>query len=425
MQLRRTSALESTSAPQTSASPGDRPTAQITRHHQVVIVGGGSAGISVAARLCRALKEPDVAIVEPSDTHYYQPLWTLVGAGVLPKERTARPQADLIPDGATWIRAAASRLEPQRNQVVTDQGERIEYELLVVACGIELHWEAIAGLRGNLGTNGICSNYAYDQCEGTWETIRSFRGGTALFTMPPQPIKCAGAPQKICYLAEDAFRRQRVRERTRIVYAAATPSIFAVEAYARSLERVVARKGIDTRYQHELVELDAGAGRATFVDHALEEQVAIDYDMIHVTPPQRAPAVVRESPLADEGGWLAVDRATLRSPTHPNVFAIGDASSLPTSKTGAAIRKQAPVLVANALAQLAGEQPQDRAAYDGYTACPLVTGYGKLILAEFDYRKRPAPSFPVDQTKERWSMYQLKRHGLPAFYWNGMLRGRA
>lgn len=411
------------------AAPGsdeatERWAHRAVRHHEVVIVGGGTAGVSVAARLCRGLADPDVAIVEPSGTHYYQPLWTLTGAGVLPKERSARPQADVIPARASWVQASVVRLDPDADRVLTDRGEWIGYDLLIVACGIELWWEAIAGLAGNVGRAGICSNYAYDQCERTWETIRAFEGGTALFTMPPPPIKCAGAPQKIMYLADDAFRKRGVRERARIVYAAATPSIFPVAEYAKPLERVIARKGIETRYEHELVAVDAERKEATFIDHRSGERVALRYDMLHVVPPQRAPAVVRESPLADAAGWLEVDPATLRSPRYPNVLALGDACSAPTSKTGAAIRKQAPVAAGNALAILRGDGAERLSAYDGYTACPLVTGYGKLVLAEFDYDKRPAPSFPFDQAKERWSMYQLKRHGLPAYYWRRMLKGR-
>ena len=398
--------------------------AKAVRRHQVVIVGGGTAGISVAARLCRALREPDVAIVEPSETHYYQPLWTLTGAGVVPKEKSARPQAGLIPRGATWIRARVSKLDPDANQVLTDEGERIEYDLLVVACGIELDWKGVIGLEGNVGRNGVCTNYAYEECERTWETIRGFQGGTALFTMPPPPIKCAGAPQKIMYLADDAWRKRGVRERTRIVYAAATPVIFPVKEYAQPLERVIARKGIETLYGHELVELRADERQAVFTDHTRGERLPLAYVMVHVVPPQRSPAIVRESPLADADGWLEVDSHTLRSPRYPNVFALGDASSAPTSKTGAAIRKQAPVLAGNVLALLRDEGPQAFGSYDGYTACPLVTGYGKLILAEFDYDKKPTPTFPFDQTKERWSMYQLKRYGLPALYWHGILKGR-
>lgn len=389
-----------------------------------MIVGGGNGGLSVAARLCAALSTPDLAIIEPSDTHYYQPLWTLVGGGVVSREESARPEAGLIPAGATWIRDSVVTLDPANNRVATAGGAVVEYDFLVVACGIELDWNGIPGLAGAVGKDGVCSNYDYETVDYTWRTISQFSGGTALFMMPAPPIKCAGAPQKIMYMADDTFRRRGVRDRTTIIYAAATPSIFAVPAYAATLNEVIARKGITARYQHALVELRPAAHEAVFQNRAKDnEEVVIKYDMIHVAPPQRSPRVVRESPLANEGGWLTVDKHTLQNPSFPNVFALGDASSLPTSKTGAAIRKQAPVLVKNLLAAIAGRSGGDR--YNGYTACPLVTGYGKLVMAEFDYDGKPTPTFPIDQTKEHWSMYQVKRHLLPWLYWNRILRGKA
>lgn len=391
-------------------------------HHRIVIIGGGTAGISVAARLCRALDEPDLAIIEPSATHYYQPLWTLVGGGVTKREASTRPQADLIPTGARWIQSEVTGLRPEENGAVTADGREITYDYLVVAPGLTLRWDEIDGLEGRVGSDGICTNYEYDQCSLTWETIRSFRGGTALFTMPPPPIKCAGAPQKIMYMADDTFRRNGVRDRTEVIYGAATPGIFSVKKYADTLNKVISRKGIDARYQQKLTAVRADEREAVFTDGEGKESV-IGYDMLHVAPPQGPPPFVAESPLAGEGGWVEVDRDTLRHTRFPNVFSLGDASSLPTSKTGAAIRAQAPVLSRNLIEVMLGRQPTE--SYDGYTACPLVTGYGKLLMAEFDYDLEPAPSLPlVDSGKERWTCYQFKRYGLPWFYWNVMLRGR-
>jgi sulfide:quinone oxidoreductase len=414
----------SIAAPETESEStlSDTPPGR-SQKHKVVIVGGGNAGISVAARLARAGTE-DVAIIEPSETHYYQPLWTLVGGGVVDKSRSARPQASVIPKGVKWIKDRAAELDPENNRVVLESGDEVTYDFLVVACGIELDWDAVKGLAGAVGKNDVCSNYSYDTVDYTWKTIENFKGGTALFTMPPPPIKCAGAPQKIAYLADDAFRKNGVRDKSEVIYAAGTPGIFAVPEYAKTLNGVIARKGIDARFQHVLTELRPEAHEAVFEDRANDNaEVVIKYDMIHVTPPQRAPRVVRESPLADDAGWLSVDKRTLRSDKYENVFAIGDASSLPTSKTGAAIRKQAPVMVANLLAAIDKRGPS--ADYDGYTACPLVTGYGKLVMAEFDYELNLAPTFPIDQTKERWSMYQVKKRVLPKLYWDRILTGKA
>lgn len=391
-------------------------------HHDVVVVGGGTAGLSVAARL-RNSGVKDVAVVEPSEKHWYQPLWTLVGGGVFSKEVTERPEADYIPAGATWIRDAAASFDPDNNTVKLASGQEVTYNQLVVCPGIQLDWHKIEGLKGNLGKNGICSNYSFDSVHMTWEFIKNFKGGNAIFTFPPVPIKCAGAPQKIMYLADEAFRRQGVREKSNIIYMAASAGIFGVAKYAASLKKIVERKNIDARYRQNLVAVRPDAREAVFRHLDNGTETVLKYDLIHVVPPQSAPDFIKQSPLADAAGWVAVDKYTTQHVKYPNVFALGDASSLPTSRTGAAIRKQAPVTVENMLAFRAGQSLTAR--YDGYASCPLVTGYGKLILAEFDYDGNPAESFPFDQSQERFSMYALKAYGLPEMYWNGMLRGRA
>ena len=391
-------------------------------HHSVLIVGGGSGGISVAARLRLAADPPEVAIIEPSDQHFYQPIWTLVGAGVFAKETSLRAEADFIPEGVTWIRDAVAEFDPMNNAVVTTRGERVTYDQLVVAAGIQLDWGKIKGLEGNLGKNGICSNYRYDLVDSTWKTLSGFKGGNAIFTFPSTPIKCAGAAQKIMYLADDALRRAGVREKSKVIFGSAAASIFGVKKYARALSKIIERKDITTHFRHDLVEVRAASKEAIFKALDGGPDLVLKYEMLHVVPPQSAPDFVKKSELADKAGWVEVDKFNLQHARFPNVFSLGDCSSLPCSRTGAAIRKQAPVLVENLLAHRAGTPLLGR--YDGYSSCPLVTGYGRLILAEFDYDGNPAETFPFDQSQERYSMYALKAYGLPEMYWNGMLRGR-
>ena len=392
-------------------------------HYQILIVGGGTAGITVAAQLRRKLQPFDVGILEPSDKHYYQPLWTLVGAGVFPKELSERSESAFIPRGADWIQESVAQFRPEENAVVTSSGRSITYDFLVVALGIQIDWDKIPGLKYGLGRNGLCSNYAYKHVDYTWECIRSFQGGTALFTMPNTAVKCGGAPQKIMYLADDHFRRSGVRSRSRIVFATPQNALFAVEKYRKTLDRVVERKQIQIHFQHNLVEIKPDARKAIFEHLDTKERVTVPYEMAHVTPPMSAPDVIKRSPLANAAGWVDVEKFTLQHPRFSNVFPIGDCSGLPTSKTGAAIRKQAPVLVKNLLAAMQGQPLQ--AKYNGYTSCPIVTGYGRLVLAEFDYEGKPQETFPFDQSKERLSMYLLKAYALPRLYWDGMLRGRA
>ncbi|KAA6451261.1 FAD/NAD(P)-binding oxidoreductase [Bacillus swezeyi] len=390
----------------------------------VVIVGAGAAGISVAARLVRAFKKlkGQIVIIDPETKHYYQPLWTLVGAGAAKKEESERDLSSLIPAGVDLIGDAVTEFHPKQNALLTKQGTIVSYDYLVAAAGLQINWNGVKGLRDAVGKNGVCSNYSYHTVDSTWENIRNFKGGTAIFTHPDSPVKCGGAPQKIMYLADDYFRKSNVRNQSEIIFASAKSIIFDVPKYANALEKVVQRKGIQTMYKINLIEIRADSKEAVFENLETKEQEVLKYDLLHVTPPMKAPELLKESALADEDGWVDVDPYTLQHKQFANVFGIGDCTNLPTSKTGAAIRKQAPVIVQNLISLMNGSSLD--AKYDGYTSCPLVTGYNKLVLAEFDYNKTPKETFPFDQSKERLSMYLLKRRLLPIIYWNGMLKGR-
>ena len=399
---------------------------QNTRNHfKIVILGGGTAGLSVASRLKRTLpaKDFDVAIVEPSSTHDYQPLWTLVGGGVCKKEESRRQEVNYIPAGAAWIKEKVATIQPDSNTIVTDSGKSITYDYLIVGLGIKIIWDGIPGLKETIGKNNVCSNYSYDIAEYTWDCIKNFKGGTAIFTMPGTPVKCGGAPQKIMYLADDAFRRQGVRDKSKVVYVTPQKQIFAVEKYRKTLDAVIARKGLEMQFGHELTAIDGPAKTAKVLDKATGQATEMGFDMIHVTPPMGPMDVIKNSPLADDVGWLAVDKYTMQSTKFANVFGLGDCINAPCAKTGAAVRKQSPVVVRNLISLIQGK-PVD-AKYDGYGSCPLVTGYGRLVMAEFGYDGAILETFPFDQSKERWSMYQLKRHLLPQLYWQGMLKGRA
>jgi sulfide:quinone oxidoreductase len=403
--------------------------ARTGRRHRVLIVGGGTAGITVAARLRRA-GVGDVGLVEPSETHWYQPLWTLVGGGVVPKEHTARPMRDLIPSGVAWLRDRALSIDPDARVVETEGSGAVGYDFLVAAPGLQLDWDRIPGLHDALATPRVSSIYDVERAERTWEWLREFPGGRAVFTCPPMPIKCAGAPQKILYLACDHLRRRGRLAGSQMIYGCAPATIFGVPEYAEVLMQVVERYGIDARFGHELVAVDAARREAVFSVAVGDErkEVRIAYDALHVVPPQSAPGWIQRGPLARReppmAGWIDVDKHTLQHVRYPDVFALGDATTTPNSKTGAAVRAQAPVLVANLRAAMAGRPLEAR--YGGYGACPLVTGYGRLLLAEFDYSMKPTPTLPlIDTMRERRLTWLLKRYGLPWMYWHLMLRGLA
>ncbi|WP_413251073.1 FAD-dependent oxidoreductase [Sinomonas flava] len=395
-------------------------------HHKTLIIGGGNAGLSVAARLRRA-GQRDIAVLEPNDKHYYQPLWTLVGGGRAPQKESVRDQASVMPKGVAWIRDAATGIDPEARLVTTASGVEVTYDYLVVAPGIQLDWDRIPGMAEAVESPAASSNFRYDLAPKTWDLIRGMRSGTAVFTMPAGPIKCAGAPQKIAYLAADYWREQGVLDDIRIVMVLPTPGLFGVKAFADELERVVAKYGIEVRKSSEMTAVDPAAQEVVITDHATGTQETLHYDMLHTVPPQSAPDWLKATPLADPknpAGYVEVDKHTLQHTRYPNVFALGDAGSTPNSKTGAAIRKQAPVLVENLLAVMEG-QPAD-ARYSGYGSCPLTTARNRMLLAEFDYSLQPAPSIPlIDTTRERWDMWLLKRYVLPFMYWRLILPGRA
>ncbi|MCB9682275.1 MAG: NAD(P)/FAD-dependent oxidoreductase [Alphaproteobacteria bacterium] len=388
----------------------------------IVVVGGGAAGITVSAMLRQGDNPPAITLVEPSATHYYQPLWTLVGGGVFPREESARPTADFIPDGVTWVQDKVVSFDPEAKTVALSNGDTLSYDYLVVSPGIQLDWHKIEGLEGHLGKDGICSNYRYDTVESTWKTLQGLKKGRAVFTYPSTPIKCAGAPQKIMWLTEHYLDKHGIRDKVEIVYASATADIFGVERYARSLRKLVAERDIHPLYKHDLVAVRPASKEAVFRKLDGGDEVVLSYDMLHVVPPMSAPDFVKQSPLADKAGWVEVDPGTLQHTRFPDVFSLGDACSAPNSKTAAAVRKQAPVVVRNLQDVIAGRAPSAR--YDGYASCPLVTGYGRLIMAEFVYGGVPAETLPYDQSKERYSLWALKAYALPRMYWHGMLRGR-
>lgn len=395
----------------------------------VVIIGGGTAGITVASRLSRLKGPPVITIVEPSEYHYYQPLWSMVGAGIFPATASRRDEARYIPKGARWIRDVAAGVDPDARTVHTLRGETLPYDFVVVAPGLQMNWEAIPGLAETIGRNGVCSNYGYEHAQYTWDVVRSFAGGTALFTQPATPIKCGAAPQKVMYLSADHFRKEGILDQTDIHFFTPGSVLFGIPAFRETLEKVVERYGINVHLRHELVSINGESKEAVIRVRDEDSNVVgadtYPFDMIHVAPPMSPPDFIRQSGLSNDAGWVDVDKNTLQHRRYPNVFALGDASSAPNAKTGAAIRKQAPVVVHNLDEMMRHGVLENAKSYDGYSSCPIITGYGKLVLAEFDFENRLMPSFPFDTSKERFSMYALKKYALPVMYWNGMLKGLA
>lgn len=411
------------------ANRGKTPTDVADATHEVVIVGGGAAGIAVASSLLARKPDLDVAILDPADVHFYQPGWTMVGAGVFDAAITAKTMASLIPRNAKWIKGAVAAFEPEKNAVILDGCRVVKYRKLIVAAGLKLNWAGVEGLPETLGRNGVTSNYRFDLAPYTWRLVQEMKQGRAIFTQPPMPIKCAGAPQKAMYLSADHWLRNGRLDDINIDFFAAAPVLFGVKDYVPALMEYVNRYHASLHFQHTLTKIDGPGKRAWFSAIDAEGKTSVvetEFDMIHVVPPQSAPDFIRVSPLADAAGWVDVDQASLRHKKLADVYALGDVMNAPNAKTAAAARKQAPVVAHNVLRDLGHVAGAD-AAYDGYGSCPLTVEYGKIVLAEFGYGGKLLPSFPawlIDGKQPSRLAWLLKERLLPPIYWQGMLRGR-
>lgn len=398
--------------------------------HQIVVVGGGAAGLAAAASLLARASDLDIAIIDPAEAHYYQPGWTLVGAGVFTPEQTRKTLADHVPRGAKLIKAAVVAFDPANNAVILEGCRVVHYEKLIVAAGLKLDWDGIEGLPETLGKNGVTSNYRYDLAPYTYELVKSLNGGTALFTQPAMPIKCAGAPQKAMYLSCDIWKEKGTLTKTRVEFLNTGPGLFGVADYVPPLMEYVEVYGIHLSFGHTLFKIDGPNKTAWFRKTDKEGKVEIverKFDMIHVVPPQTAPDFIKASPLASETGWVSVDQSTLKHTKYDNVYSLGDVMSAPNAKTAAAARKQAPVVAENLLADMGRLPSTERAVYDGYGSCPLTVERGKIILAEFGYGGKRIPSFPkwlIDDLKPSRLAWFLKEKLLPPIYWQAMLKGR-
>ncbi|KAG1741501.1 sulfide-quinone oxidoreductase [Suillus paluster] len=402
---------------------------------RVLVIGGGSGGLTVANQIYnrfkaagRPLNPGDVVVLDAANYHYYQvsrtnnSLMTLVGAGLRPKTDFKRPLASLFPPHIMHIAENVKSFYPETSSVTTTSGRTISYDSLVVAAA------SLACRRLSPDpSSGVSSIYSYDTCDKVWHDVDALRSGNAIFTQPAGIIKCPGAPQKIMWMAWDNYHKSGRGNNINIEFMNGMPTMFSVKKYSDALNALRIERGIGAEFQHNLVSIDAANKKATF-KKADGSTVDRDFTLLHVTPPMGPLDFIKGTSIADPTGWVEVDQATLRhvKPEFGNIFALGDCSSLPTSKTAAAITSQAPVLTEN-LFSVMDTGKVSSAKYDGYTSCPLFTGYGELMLAEFKYGFEPKESFANylgDQTKRKRLFYHFGKDLFPWAYWNRMLHGK-
>ncbi len=391
----------------------------------IVVIGGGSAGIGLLASLLKRDPHLNITLIEPNDHHSYQPAWTLVGGGAYDVKKTRRPLADVLPNGVTWVQAAVTELLPDEKTLILDSGQRVTWSNLIVCPGLRLAWENVEGLHDTLGRNGVTSNYSYEHATYTWQLVQQLKGGKAIFTQPAMPIKCAGAPQKALYLSCDHWLKQGNLSNIDVEFNLAGAALFGVPTFVPPLMKYVEKYNARLAFNANLVKVDGPARKAWFEVKDAEGTVTLEeksFDLLHVVPPQVSPDFIRQSPLADAAGWCEVDPHSLQHLRYPHIFGLGDVCSTTNAKTAAAVRKQIVVVAENLLA-LRKQAPLPL-KYDGYGSCPLTVEKGKVVLAEFGYGGKLLPTFPLDPTQARRSMWFLKATLLPWFYWNGMLKGR-
>ena len=400
----------------------------VARNSPLLIIGGGAAGIALAASLLKRSPRLDITIVEPATEHFYQPGFTLVGAGVFKIPQIRRPTASLMPPQVKWIKAAVTHILPEQNQVVLSDNTKLSYERLAVCAGLKLNWGAVAGLEETLGKNGVTSNYRFDLAPYTWELVSGLKKGTALFTQPPMPIKCAGAPQKALYLSAHHWESQGLLKNIDIGFCNAGAVLFGVKEFVPALLEYIERYRVNLQLGHNLVRVDGPARLATFATTTSDGQAVlkeISFDMLHVCPPQCAPDFIRNSAVADRAGWVSVNQTTLQHTKYRNIWSIGDVCNAPNAKTAAAVRKQAPIAAENILADI--KKQKAVYGYNGYGACPLTVERGKIVLAEFGYGGKLLPSLPlwlVQGTRPTRIAWWLKKTLMPILYWDYMLKGK-
>ena len=392
-----------------------------------VVAGGSIGGLTVAARLLRAVPEADITIIEPRDEHHYQPGYTLVGAGVYNRDDVLFDQKSLFLPGMKWVKDYLEAFEPERNRVITGSGDIIDYDYLIAGLGVEPDFDSVKNLKEALITDYVANIYDLSSGEKFRKLAREFDSGNAVFTYPAGFVKCGGVPQKITWLSEDLWRNEGKHNRIEIHFHTTRNTLFpAVPRLDEAVKPLIDARGINNHFNQTLRAIDISTRTAIFEESTENDslhEIRRPYDLLHPMPRFRTPKPLRDGPLTREGigGQLSDNRHTLQHQQYPNIFGVGDCAATGAAKTAATIRKQAPVVAGNLIDLALGYEPSNK--YDGTSGCPLLTRYGRCMMFEFDFEGNLIHEWLYRPTQETRIWWDFKVHGLKQLYRHIMMNG--
>ena len=393
---------------------------------RVAIIGGGTGGTLVANRLRRQYPAEalEIVVIDCDDRHVYQPGLLFVPFGLEDPDGIVRSRRAQLHDGIEFRQAEVDRVDTAANTVHFGDDEGLAYDALVIASGAKLLYEETEGLRGPGWGESVFGFYSVQDATALREALAGFERGRLVVNLVDMPIKCPVAPLELCFLADWFLRERGVRDQVEITYVTPLDAAFTKPVAAEHLGGMLERRGIG-------LETEFATGRVEGAEHRLIswDEREVPFDLAVVIPLHGgAPFVERSPGLGDDLGFVAVDVHTLQSKVAPNVFAIGDAASLPTSKAGSATHFEAETLCANVGRALEGEEPVG--GYDGHVNCFIESGFHKALLIDFNYEVEPLPGRypeahlgPLPLLRES-RLNHLGKLAFQPLYWHVLLPGR-